>query len=317
MAQNFNPTGEYFVTGYAKFSSESDAKSNLVHNTCFALLALLINRNLEDNFEIYQTQILKSINYVKGNMAVDNYAASICAYAFALANEGNEGFINALEKEKVTDSEITYWQLNEKHEGNQNIREVIAGYVARAYLHVNDTLKAKPIIKWLIKQRNANGGFSGTYSNVVCMEALSAMAMQFNSAEQNMKIKIENKDGTSKKHHINSSNALELKLIEMPKNTLNVTIEAEGTGYALISTYYEFTKTVDSISNYFDLQVTPSKANKDELKIISCVTKKNDTENDQIMMEFSLSSGYVFMAEKSDLMNKKTRGTIFVSFIYF
>lgn len=314
VARSFNSNGAFNVVGYSKFSGGSNTQSQTVHYTCFALIAFLVNRNMVDNFSTYENQISKSFSYVEGRLSVDNYAASICAYALALDDRPASGrLLTQLDLKGRTDGVTKYWDLDDNVSAPHSTRVVIAGYIARAYMHLNRMDKAKPIIKWLMKQRNANGGFSDTYSTVVGMEALAEMALRTRTVDPNMKIKITNERGQSETRQITPSNAVSAQLIEMPKRTLNAMIEAEGTGYALVTTYYEFTKTVENISNVFDLHVSPYKEG-NELRIVSCATKKLPSKTDQIIMEFSLSSGYVYMAEKSDPMAKDSRKIIHVNF---
>lgn len=266
VARNFRSNGEFNVVGYSKFSGASDSKSQTVHNTCFALLAFLVNRNVVKDFSTYEAQIARSLEYIEGRLNIDNYAASICAYTLALANQTKKSgkLLTQLDLKAKTDSVTKYWDLDNDKVAPYSTRVVIAGYVARAYMYLNRRQEAKPIIKWLMKNRNANGGFSDSYSTVVGMEALAEMAYRTKTVEPNMNITIINESGHNETHHITPSTAATAKFIEMPRKTLSARIEAEGSGYALVTTYFEYTKTVETISKVFDLYITPIKEGNNE-----------------------------------------------------
>lgn len=47
-----------------------------------------------------------------------------------------------------------------------------------------------PILKWLLNQRNSEGGFEGTQDTIVGIDALARMAAKIVSKENNVNIKL-------------------------------------------------------------------------------------------------------------------------------
>lgn len=316
LSKNFDINGTFGIKGYAKESYTSKNTSKAIHFTCFAVLAFSINQDfLGDDFKPYLNQINESLNYVQDELGMDNYASSICAYALAIDNrtEKSVTLLEQLDKGGRTNVDTKFWNLDDTMNYTDNhTSELIAGYTAKAYLYHNNIEKAKPIVKWLMKQRNPNGEFSDSYSTVIAMEALAELAARTKYAKNNMKIKLISEKGYDKDVSITQNNNATAKFVEMP-NTVNLTIIAEGTGYALVTTFYEYTKPVNNVSDDFELFVALSKLNTEELRVSACVTKRKFDETDQIMMEFSLSSGYVYMKEISNPMAHDIRTIIHVN----
>lgn len=316
LSKNFDINGTFVIKNYAKVSSNSKPSSKAIHFTCFAVLAFSINQDfLGDDYKPYLNQINESLNYVQDQLGMDNYASSICAYAFAISDRTNASLIllEQLDKGGRTNVDTKFWNLDDTmNDTDSHTRELIAGYTAKAYLYHNNIEKAKPIVKWLMKQRNSNGEFSDSYSTVIAMEALAELAARTKYAKNNMLIKVISEKGYSNDVSITQNNMAIANFMEMP-NTLNLTVVAKGTGYALVTTFYEFTKPVNNVSDIFELFVKLSKQNTTTLQVSACVTKRKYNETDQIMMELSLSSGYVYMKEKPNPMGEDKRRIIHVN----
>ena len=74
------------------------------------------------------------------------------------------------------------------------------------------------MVRWLLEQRNANGGFISTQDTVVGLAALARFARYTRSASTEMTIDI-TYDGGSHKFDINSNNIIvlqEFKVIYIP-----------------------------------------------------------------------------------------------------
>ena len=67
-----------------------------------------------------------------------------------------------------------------------------------------------PVVRWLLEQRNANGGFISTQDTVVGLAALARFARYTRSASTEMSIDITYEGGT-KSFQINSNNAIVLQ----------------------------------------------------------------------------------------------------------
>lgn len=68
------------------------------------------------------------------------------------------------------------------------------------------------IVKWLLNQRNNQGGFEGTQDTIVGIEALASFALKIKSTdEKNVKIDIKTSGGENITFNVNENNFLVLQ----------------------------------------------------------------------------------------------------------
>lgn len=306
--QNQNSNGSFAEISYSKTPStpEETFISRITRFTCFVLIGILTNRDFLN--KPYTNEIERAFKYIESQTNLDNYAMATCAYASALDGRRNlkEKFFGSLSTGGVTDGKTKYWNLNDGITTSADTKVLIASYAALAYIKDEKLDKAKLIISWLLTQRNPNGGFSDSHSTAIAMEALAAMAQVTGTINTDMTISFRSENSDKKKKvHVNDAKALTPQFIEMPRKTKNVEIEANGYGYSMVSAYYEYTKTVNHTSDYFDLEVSPQREIDKSVRITACLTMRIKVK-DMIIMEFSLTSGYAYVAEKSDPMGQNS-----------
>lgn len=310
--KNQNDDGSFKEVEYSKTPSqpEETAASRPIRFTAFVLVALLKNRAYLQN--PYTNEIEKAFGYIENRFNYDSYGAAIAAYASVLANRTTyENYFDSLEKQSESDGEIRYWDIEKgKTSTSECTRVLIASYAAMAYIEANKLDTAKQIIRWLMQQRNPKGGFSDSHSTAVAMEALAMMAAKTGSGDTKIHFEIYNEENHKDEYDLTNLNALKPHLMIMQKGTRNVTIKAEGKGFGVVTTYFEYYKLVNEISRTFNLYVTPGVKSGDSAEIKVCLMRKLECKaSDMVIMEFSLTSGYIYEAAKSNPMkyNKNIR----------
>lgn len=68
-----------------------------------------------------------------------------------------------------------------------------------------------PILKWLLNQRNDQGGFEGTQDTILGIEALASFAAKISSKNNNVNIDVSTSTGTKFDFAVNASNSLVLQ----------------------------------------------------------------------------------------------------------
>lgn len=69
-----------------------------------------------------------------------------------------------------------------------------------------------PILKWLLNQRNDQGGFEGTQDTIVGIEALASFAMKIASKENvDIQVNVSTSNGTQFDFMVNAENSLVLQ----------------------------------------------------------------------------------------------------------
>lgn len=100
----------------------------------------------------------------------DVYALSLCTYVLNLANHHYEEIaFNILESKAKTKDDLKWWS-KPVPEGDKNpwfsmprsVDVEMTSYNMLTYLRRNLIADALPLMKWMIKQRNAEGGFAST-----------------------------------------------------------------------------------------------------------------------------------------------------------
>lgn len=86
----------------------------------------------------------------------------------------------------------------------------ITAYALLTLLSKQNDSDCLPILKWLLNQRNDQGGFEGTQDTIVGIEALAKFATKITTKENNVKIEIAT-NGNKYNFNVNKDNALVLQ----------------------------------------------------------------------------------------------------------
>lgn len=100
----------------------------------------------------------------------DVYALSICTYVLNLAKHPYENAaFNLLESKAMTKEDLKWWSkpipTNDKNPWYSLPRPVdieMTSYALITYIRRNLITDSVPVMKWLVRQRNAEGGFAST-----------------------------------------------------------------------------------------------------------------------------------------------------------
>ena len=134
---------------------------------------ILIECNPQNIDARYRNVIYKGVDYVVRNMQGldDNYALSICTYVLSLARNAfeDEAFRRLESRSQMKDG-MKWWSkpLPEDAEKNpwyslsRTVDVEMTSYALLAYLRRNMLTEATQIMKWLVRQRNVEGGFAST-----------------------------------------------------------------------------------------------------------------------------------------------------------
>ena len=185
-----------------------------------ALTAYVLTSFLESNeaaeISKYRNVISKGIEYIARNMPEleDNYALSICAYVLSLARHPaeNEAF-RLLESRANTKDEQMWWSKpipkddkNPWYSLSRTVDVEMTSYALLTYLRKNDLTDATAIMKWLVKQRNAEGGFASTQDTVVGIHALAKLGEKLKARNYDIQFKVTSEYGDRKEMRVDSRN---------------------------------------------------------------------------------------------------------------
>ncbi|KPU73330.1 Thioester-containing protein 2, isoform D [Drosophila ananassae] len=293
-----------------------NANQNSLALTSFVLLAFFENYEL---IEKYQSAIQKGVNYVAEEVdkSDDLYSLAIAVVALQLAKHPQaEKVLAKLETLARQENDRKWWSKVDPTSSSEVARVYwkprsndveITSYVLLALLEKEAADKSLPIIKWLIAQRNSNGGFSSTQDTVIGLQALTKFAYKTGSGSGSMDIEFTPAGGTKDTIKVNPENSLVLQTHVLPKNTRKVDFTAKGTGSAMVQLSYRYNLAEKEKKPSF--KVTPTVKNSPSPQLLDvdiCAEfvplEEADKEKDSNMavMEIALPSGFVSDSDTLD-----------------
>lgn len=290
--------------------------------TAYVFIALLQNKNTS---EVDPANLTRSIALAKkyledevSDAASDPYALSIIAYALSLVHSPRvNDVLQTLEALAKVEAGTKHWEKPaeevspDAHSGwsppysqARAINIEMTSYVLRTYSQLKNISMSLPIAKWIIAQRNANGGFSSTQDTVVALAALADFASLIigPSSERNIEVTVATDTVNRIFYPITDETAILLQSYELPSDSNEVHVSATGKGAVLVqlNAIYNVYKTND-VSG-IDLDVN-TKHNGNKITITSCSSWKKNEGSGMVVMEVNPLTGYE-VSNLDDIRNR-------------
>ncbi|XP_046828737.1 CD109 antigen-like isoform X3 [Vespa crabro] len=270
--------------------------------TAFTLIAFLEN---PDAIEKYRNNINRGVDYIVRNMdgLDDPYALSICTYVLNLAKHPYEtNAFYVLQSKALTEDDIKWWSKpiakddkNPWHSLPSSVDVEMTSYALLTYLRRNLVAESIPIMKWLVKQRNSEGGFASTQDTVIGIYALAQLGEKLMVKDNSIFLTLVYEGGQNQLN-INSRNSMILQKQILPKKTRFVNITVNGNGFAIVQVSYEYNLNVTGAWPLFTLDPQVDRnSNANHLQLSICsgfVPTKEANESNMAVMEISLPSGF-------------------------
>jgi CD109 antigen len=269
--------------------------------TAFAVISILENSK---HFKTYKNMTDKALAYIEQNInkTTNNYDIAIASYAFSLANHSSKSSIlNNLkdgERKIVDDANKIYWEVDKDENiesTSDNIKEKmkIASYALLAYLKNEKEFEALSIMRWITSQEQK-------FFSFLVIQALTEISKVFFSSPLNMNLSVANWT-----KHIDNTNDLKSLKFELPSKR-SLTIDANGSGFALLEVSYEYEIDIDKVKDAFGLTIELLPTNDEKrLYFMICVNVKDEEEKEESIMEVEFTPGYVYdrMSTESLILN--------------
>lgn len=308
LSENQASNGSFPEVGKVHHHDMQGGAANGLALTAYTLITFLQDR---ESASFYRNVINKATDYIVRNMdgrLDDPYAIAICAYALQLARhtESRTAF-NFLEAVAQSKDEMKWWSKPVPEHDKQNpwrnfksdpIAVEVTSYALLTYLERGLVQDALPIMRWLVTQRNSQGGFASTQDTVVALTALAQLAQQISVNPANQRVAVTFKyesDSSPRSLTVNQANAMILQKEEISPSVRNVQITAEGSGFAIVQVSYSFNVDVTAPWPLFHLdpQVSrDSSPNHMQLSLCSGFTGLGNGSSNMAVMEVTLPSGY-------------------------
>ncbi|XP_065358197.1 thioester-containing protein 1 allele S3-like [Calliphora vicina] len=294
--------GEFLYTGYLLNPNHK----NEFGLTAFILLAFLENEKYTTQ---YQQNIQNAVEFLNSNLENINdiYALSLVATVVKRVKHKNANtFINVLKSHAKEMDGLKWWSANDHNLANDI---EITAYCAITLLDTPGDHTS--ILKWLIEQRNGNGGFTSSHDTVVGLEALVKFSEIYKNLQNvNLKVSYSAKDQKGievarDEFYVDSTNVLDLQTHELPDTTRYINFEMEGNGASLVQLNHQYNIANVLEFRHFNIQPKATFKNEKEMNLEVCFTYQtdsdalNDATTNLVIMEANLPSGFRSEAENS------------------
>jgi len=228
--------------------------------SAYALLAFLeasdnFNTSRAESFEPVETKALEYITSIPDNFT-DSYALNLITYALEIADhEKKDDFFNLMENLAHSKGSHKWWETvkSEKDVAAEQEAKIyhpwrrttkpsgveMTAYAMLTFLSRGERSATFPIAKWLLSQRNENGGFISTQDTVVGLTALGKFAEITKSNSTNLNIKATYGEKVIN-WEVNDGNSEVLHENELSGEILQTAVEATGEGTALVQLTWHF-----------------------------------------------------------------------------
>lgn len=277
--------------------------------TAYVLITFLENEVEAKN---YQSTISRALDYILKNTENlnDNYSLAIVAYALQLAKHNmKDSLLENLDNKSDKSNGMKHWVKSvstseQKNPWNHHPNAVnieMTAYALHAFLQADKDTESVPIMKWLVTQRNSNGGFQSTQDTCVGLQALSKLAMKIYVPDSQVDIALKYEKGQETKLNVNAANALILQKYELPPDARNFEVSASGHGFGILQLSYKFNLSDSGEWPRFILQPEViEQSNKNLLHLTvsaNYVADVSSQKSNMAVMEVSFPSGFIFDAD--------------------
>lgn len=309
LSQTQREDGSFMEVGYVFQKDIQGGSSNGIALTAYILITFLEN---SDYTEKFSNTIAKSLNFLSENFnnITNNHSLAIVTYAFQLALPDDDTLRNAslsiLENIAIREGETMHWEENAAkfHENSfrrpNSLDIETTAYALHAYVQAGRLTDASRIMKWLVSQRNENGGFVSTQDTAVGLSALSKLAAKIYSPTSNLNVMVRHSNNQFSELHVNKTNALVLLKTDMPSSarSFHITAKGQGLGIFQISCRYNIDPRADEPHKFnITAVIVDQTIDASIFSLTVCVNYIPDNTSvtsNMVALEVDYLSGYTF-----------------------
>lgn len=267
-----------------------------------ALTAYILISLLESGVLLSASVINNALYCLEKGMANNNnspYTAALSTYALALLEhpKANSSMKNLMER-ATRHNDLLWWEDKSKPSTGLSIE--MTAYAILSLIKLggdSNMVEALKAVRWMSKQRNAEGGFASTQDTVLGLEALTKYAIAMNTSNTDLSILVTAGE-IDHIYRMHTESRMVLTQIRLPVLPTVVEVFAEGEGCVLVQSNMKYNVAHATGSEAFDLSVAAasiSSVNECSMqKITICARyKMADEESNMALLEVGMISGYV------------------------
>lgn len=281
--------------------------------TAYTLIPLLKLRRLKVT-EKFNDVIEKGFKFLEipGIPDFRRDALSMAAIAYVL-NDNTEQANKLLER-------VEMFRMNDKKYEKKACMKLLASdnnchrrhtaYTAIAYLMMNKTTKAGPLVNNLLEKNYGDYYHDPSFEYAVSIEAIARMALKSKGRVTDFKVQVTNENNFMKELHITKKSSWEPHFVTLPDFSLNAKVNVSGSGFASVLIRKEVTVFVNQTSKLFDITVirneTGGRKNEEIIQICATYNPKEPAHTlntlTNVIYDIEFPSGYAY----KEIVNMRT-----------
>ncbi|XP_045580457.1 alpha-2-macroglobulin isoform X1 [Salmo salar] len=270
------------------------------------LTAYITASMLELNISVSDPVVNGSLSCLKNSTSdlSNTYTTALLAYTFTLAGdmETRAQLLQHLDTVALQEGGLLHWTQTSS-ETSASLAVEISSYVLLASLSASplsttDLGYASRIVRWLVRQQNAYGGFSSTQDTVVALQALALYSTRVFSREGTSTVTVQSPSGGQHLFEVNKNNKLLYQESALQDTEGKYTVEVKGSACASVQVALHYNIPTPTDSTTLSIQVkTEVDCNSNSLrprvtlKLQSQYNGKELTTN-MIIVDLKMLSGF-------------------------
>uniref|UniRef100_A0A673XI82 Alpha-2-macroglobulin-like n=1 Tax=Salmo trutta TaxID=8032 RepID=A0A673XI82_SALTR len=223
------------------------------------ITASMLELNMSDPVVDHSLSCLKNSTSDMSN----TYATALLAYTFTLAGdmETRARLLQHLDTISFQEGGLLHWSQSSS-ETSPSLEVEISSYVLLASLSASsrstsDLGYASRIVRWLVRQQNAYGGFSSTQDTVVALQALALYSTRVFSRGGASTVTVRSPSGERCLFHVNQNNKLLYQERALQDTEGKYSVEVKGSACASVQVVLHYNVPTPTRSTTLSIQVTP------------------------------------------------------------
>ncbi|XP_076621496.1 alpha-2-macroglobulin-P isoform X2 [Colletes latitarsis] len=264
-----------------------------------ALTAYILISLFESRVPLSASLINNAMYCLEKGMANSNnrpYTSVLSTYALALLEHPiANSSMKALMDRATEHNNLLWWEDKTKPSLSLSIEMTAYAILTLVELGgAENMVHALKAVRWMSKQRNANGGFTSTQDTVLGLEALTKYAMAVNSNATDLSVLVTAGE-VDHVYRMNNDNRMVLTQIRLPVLPTIVEIFAEGEGCVLVQSNIKYNVAHATGSDAFELLVAARSVDECAVQEITVCGRYKlvDEESNMALIEIGMISGYV------------------------
>ncbi|KAG1664848.1 Alpha-2-macroglobulin-like protein 1 [Nymphon striatum] len=283
-----------------------------------ALTAYIMISLLESKTPMSQEKIDKAFNCIAKQSDPNSYTLGLTAYAAVLAGKTDlaNKLLKKLYSRAINEGTSTYWKTASK-----SVSVELGAYVIltlNKLITAENQAKALSIVRWVARQRNANGGFVSTQDTVIALQAFAEYAIYQSKGTQNLKVTAEGGEFTHN-YNITKNNRLLMQTDKIENletkflNIIEVMATGEGCGLAQATLKYNKINIKPEQALTLSVEGAPHSWDCKKRTIKICASYNIPGENSNMaLVTVKMVSGYI--PNKESLQKLKSTSSAFKRF---